>query len=209
MKPSTIRWCGIAVALGGIAWSIGWLQAGVRPIGPTGEPINDQVEIWTSLLFQLGFLALLLVMRSTFATGFGRFGRWALNLEIGALILAIGWTIPFMFDANRDHNLLLTILDAFWPLSMLGKIIIGILVLRARVWPAPVRYLPLAASMLFPVYILVEVAGLSDWAQIVVRAIYFGVAHALLGIAVARQIPPLADSTDEPNTESCLRTSGV
>jgi hypothetical protein len=203
MKPSTVRMCGIAVALGAITWSIGWLQAGVRPTGADGQPINDRVEIWTSGIYLLGLLALLLTMRVTCATGMGRLGRWALNVEIMAVILAIGWTIPFAFDANREHNLVLTVLDAFWPLSMLGKIVIGMLIIHARRWPTPARYLPFAASMLFPIYIATGVLGLSEWTQTVVRAIYFAVAHVLLGLAVIRQVAPLAEDTS-PTREGYL-----
>jgi hypothetical protein len=191
MKASTIRMCGIAVALGAIIWSVSWLQAGVLPVGPDGQPINDQVEIWAGGIYLLGLLALLLAMRATFATGSGRLGRWALKTEIGFVILAIAWNIPYAFDANRQPSLVLMVLDAFWPLAMLGKIVIGVLVIRARCWPAPVRYLPLAASMLFPIYIATSLAGLSEWTQIIVRATYFAVAHTLLGLAVIRQIAPL------------------
>src|SRR5687768_10358224 len=53
VKARTIRGCGAMVVFGAIAWSYGWLQAGVRP-----EGVNDQVEIWMSGLFQLGLVAL-------------------------------------------------------------------------------------------------------------------------------------------------------
>lgn len=197
MKPSTIRLGGIAVALGAIIWSIGWLQAGVRPEGPDGEPINDQLEIWAGGIFILSLLGLLLIMRATSATGAGRLGRWVLSVEIVAVILAIAWNVPYAFDANRESPLLLTILDAFWPLSMVGLILVGILVARARRWPAPARYFPLAASLLIPVDIVLIVVGLDEWTQIIVRATYFAVAYVLVGISVYKQIAPLAESTPE------------
>ncbi len=195
MKPSTIRISGIGVALGAIIWSIGWLQAGIRPEGPNGQPINDQVEIWAGGIYLLGLLGLLLTMRATSATGAGRLGRWVLNAEIVAVVLAIAWNIPYAFDANRESTLVLTILDAFWPLSMVGLIVVGILVVRARRWPIPARYLPLAASLLIPVDIALIVTGVSEWTQIVIRAIYLAVAYGLVGLAVIRQVAPLAEQT--------------
>jgi hypothetical protein len=196
MKSSTIRALGVLIALGAIIWSIGWLQAGVRPIGPDGMPINDQVEIWASGVFQLGALALLLIMRATRATGTTRAGRWILNVEIVAMVLAIAWTIPYLFDANRPTNLLLTVLDVFWPLSMVGLIAVGVMVVRARRWPTPVRYLPLAASLIIPVDIVVSLLGVSQWAEIVIRSALFSVSYTLLGIAVIWQVAPLAEPAD-------------
>ena len=115
MKTSTIRVCGALIALGGVVWAYGWLQAGVMP-----EGVNDQVEIWASGVFQLGLVALLAVLRATDGTGTTRPGRFVLHAEIVAVALAIAWTVPFLFDANRPNSGVLVVLDAFWPLSMLG-----------------------------------------------------------------------------------------
>jgi len=186
MKPTTVRACGVAIALGGITWSLGWLQAGDLP-----EGVNDQVEIWASGVFQLGLVALLATMRATKATGTSRWGRLVLNAEIVALALAIAWTIPFLFDANRPNTGILVVLDAFWPLSMVGLIAVGVQTIRANRWPAPARYLPLAASLLIPVDIVLIVTGTSFWTQLVTRALYLAVAYALLGVAVINQVAPL------------------
>jgi hypothetical protein len=196
MKPSTIRALGVLIAAGAIIWSVGWLQAGVRPMGPDGMPINDQVEIWTSGVFQLGALALLLIMRATRATGMTRAGRWILNAEIVAMVLAIAWTIPYLFDANRPSNLLITVLDVFWPLSMVGLIAVGVMVFHARRWPSPVRYLPLVASLIIPVDIVVALLGVDPWAEIVIRSAYLSVSYTLLGAAVIWQVAALAETSD-------------
>lgn len=175
------------VALGAMAWSWGWLQAGVMP-----EGVNDQVEIWMSGLFQLGLVALLAVMRATDATGTSRAARIVLNAEIVALGLAIGWTVPFLFDANREHTTILVVLDAFWPLSMVGLVVVGVFVARVGKWPVPTRYLPLAASLLIPVDIVLAVAGVGTEAQTVVRSAYLALAYLALGLAIVRQVAPLA-----------------
>jgi hypothetical protein len=84
MKPSTIRACGAAVALGGVTWSTAWW------LSPSNPQTNSQVEIWASAVFQLGLLALLAVMWVTAATGTGRWGRGILAAEVVAVVLAVG-----------------------------------------------------------------------------------------------------------------------
>jgi hypothetical protein len=184
MEPRNVRLCAVIVAVGGLAWSYGWLQAGVLP-----EGAKDQIEIWTSGLFQLGLVALLAIMRATRATGTSRSGRIILNAEVVALSLAIAWTIPHLFDANRPHTGILVALDAFWPISMLGLIVVGIQVIRARRWPTPVLYLPLAASLLLPIDIVV-MAFATDRTQLFVRALYLAVAYLALGVGMFRQLAP-------------------
>jgi hypothetical protein len=184
------------VVFGAIAWSYGWLQAGVMP-----EGVNDQVEIWMSGVFQLGLVALLAVMRATDATGTTRPGRFVLNAEVFAVALAMAWTVPFLFDANRPNTGILVVLDAFWPLSMVGLIVVGIVVAKVGRWPSPARYLPVAASLLIPVDIAVMAAGLGLEAQNVARSVYLTLAYAALGVAIIRQVAPLA----EPNEEGVER----
>lgn len=180
------------VVFGAIAWSYGWLQAGVMP-----EGVNDQVEIWMSGLFQLGLVALLAVMRATDATGTTRLGRFVLNAELVALALAMAWTVPFLFDANRPNTGILVVLDAFWPLSMVGLIVVGIVVAKVGRWPSPGRYLPVAASLLIPVDIALIAVGLGLEAQNIARSAYLALAYAALGVAIVRQVAPLAERYEE------------
>ena len=72
---------------------------------------NSQIEIWASGVFQLGLLALLAVMWFTWATGTSRVARGFLAAEVVALILAIAWTVPYLFDANRPTTGVLVVLD--------------------------------------------------------------------------------------------------
>ncbi len=131
----------------------------------------------------------------------GRWGRGILAAEVVAVVLAIGWTLPYMFDANRANTGVLVVLDFFWPLSMAGLIIVGVLVLRARRWPAPTRYLPLAASLLIPVDIALSWAP--DTARGAITALYLALAYALLGAMITRDavrlsgLQPPANRADE------------
>jgi hypothetical protein len=192
MHPTTIRVLGALGALGAIVWAVGWLQAGVPP-----EGTMDQIELVASGVFQLGLLGLLAVMRATKATGVGRLGRFVINAEIVAVLLAFAWTVPFALDPDRPHTTFFVVLDVFWPLSMLGTLVVGIAVLLARRWPMPARVLPLVAGLLIPIDIVLMATGLvGDWGEVVIRSAYFAVAYTALGIAVATQVAPQAGIGD-------------
>lgn len=185
MQHSVIRACGGAVAMGGVTWGAAKL------FSPSTSEVNNQVEIWAGGVFQLGLLALLGVLWGTAATGTGRWTRGVVAAEVVAVVLALGWTVPHLFDANREQAGILPVLDVFWPLSMVGLIGVGVLVVRARRWPVPVRYLPLAASLLVPVDLAVIWAPES--ARNVVTGLYLAAAYGLLGVLIARDARRLAE----------------
>jgi hypothetical protein len=196
MRTTTVRGCGAAVAAGAATWAATWIAAGVPE-----EGVNDAVEIWGSLAFQLGVVALLVAMRGTDATGPSPAGRWVLSGEAALMALAIAWTVPHLSDpsyqATHDSTLLV-VLDAAWPLSMVGLVAVGVMVVRAHRWPAPLRWLPLAASLLLPVDI-VTMLLFGPWTEIVVRALYLSATYAALGLLLARHAPEVVASS-QPST---------
>lgn len=121
----------------------------------------------------------------TAATGTGRVARSILAAEFVALVLAFGWTVPYLFDANRPTTGILVVLDAFWPLSMAGLIVVAALVARAKRWPAPLRYLPLAASLLIPVDI--AVSWTPDEVRNAVMGVYLAATYGATGLLLIRQ----------------------
>ncbi|MFZ0142097.1 MAG: hypothetical protein WAL70_13525 [Aeromicrobium sp.] len=179
MNTRTVRWLGALVALGGVLWGLSWIMS------PSDHDANSQVEIWASGVFQLGLLALLAVMWDSRATGTSRVARGFLAAEVVAVILAFAWTVPYLFDANRATTGVLVVLDVFWPLSMAGLIVIGILVARAAGWPSPLRYLPLAASLLIPADI--AVGWTPDEIRNGVMGVYLAASYGLLGLTLIRQ----------------------
>lgn len=190
MRTTTVRWCGAAAAAGAVVWSGTWLAAGVPE-----EGVNEAVEIWGSFAFQLGVVALLVAMRGTDATGMSRWGRWVLSGEAVLMVLAIAWTVPHLADPNYMSNnengvlnAVLLALDAAWPLSMLGLVAVGVTVVRARRWPSPLRWMPLAASLLLPVDIL-SMLLLGEWTEIVARAVYMSATYGALGVLLVRDAP--------------------
>lgn len=179
MNRQTVISLGALVTLGGILWGLSWI------LTPSQQGDNSQVEIWASGVFQLGLLALLAVMWASWATGTSRTARGLLAAEVVAVILALAWTVPYLFDANRPTTGVLVVLDAFWPLSMAGLIVIGVMVARAGRWPSPVRYLPLVAALLIPVDIAVSWAP--DEVRTTVMGVYLAVSYGLLGLGIVRE----------------------
>jgi hypothetical protein len=185
MSMTTARFCGAMIAIGALLWAATRLFIGVP-----AEGVNHPVEIWGSFAFQLGLLAFLAVAWATKATGFGRGGRIVLAVELLLLTMAIGWTIPHLWQANRPHDdLWIQVLDAGWPFSMLGLIMVGVAIARAHRWPGPARWLPLAASLLIVVDI--ALAWLPLEVSHVITFVYLAAAYALLGVAVIREVAPL------------------
>jgi len=179
MNKPTVTSLGALVTLGGVLWGLSWIAS------PSEEGGNSQVEIWASGVFQLGLLALLAVMWVSRATGTSRTARGLLAAEVVAVILALAWTVPYLFDANRPTTGILVVLDAFWPLSMVGLVVIGVLVARTGQWPSPLRHLPLLASLIIPVDIAVSWAP--DEVRNAVMGGYLAVSYGLLGLGMIRE----------------------
>jgi len=179
MNKPTVTSLGALVTLGGVLWGLSWIAS------PSEEGGNSQVEIWASGVFQLGLLALLAVMWVSRATGTSRTARGLLAAEVVAVILALAWTVPYLFDANRPTTGILVVLDAFWPLSMVGLVVIGVLVARTGQWPSPLRHLPLLASLIIPVDIAVSWAP--DEVRNAVMGVYLAISYGLLGLGMIRE----------------------
>lgn len=107
--------------------------------------------------------------------------RSVLASEFVAVVLAIGWTVPYMVDPDRSATMLLQVLDKFCPISMLGTLVVGIMVARARRWPAPLRYLPVAASLLL--FVDVSFVWTPEAVRSTMSGVYLATSYGLLGLA--------------------------
>lgn len=213
MKSSTIRTSGVLMGLGAVIW----FAARVL-VGPQPDDMLNTTEVAAGAPFQVGLIAMLLVIRATDGAGSGRGGRFVVNAGLVFVALAMLWTVfalvalgltgdPVEVAALHD-NLAVAALDAFWPLSMAWIIVVGVAVLRARTWPMPARVLPLAASFLIPAHIVAEVIGLGEWGSWAGPILYLAIAYSLLGAAVIRQVAPLG--TDEAGAaDGALRQQPV
>jgi len=187
MKTSLLRWCGAAVAAGGAAWAVAGLVA-----GPIEEGANSRLELAGGFVFQIGVLCLVAALWSTDGTGTGRWGRAVLGVEAVLVVLAMGWTVPHLFEPNMTSDGIMAALDAAWPLSMLWLIVQGVTVARARRWPGSLRWLPLVASLWFPVAILASAAG--EWPGLVVSSLWLLVTYVPLGVLLMRDAPIIDDT---------------
>jgi hypothetical protein len=167
------RLAGLAMTTGALAWSI------TTVVFPWHESArNFRITDLTGLAFQLGVLALLTVMMRTQAIGTSRKARIGLRVEVVLLSLASTWSLLHAIVPDTVDSTPLTILDVFWPLSMLGMFVIGVKLAIAGRWRGALRWWPLIAEswavVTIPsIGILGQSAG--DWV---------GASHLLVGYCV-------------------------
>lgn len=192
MKTSTIRLAGALIALGGIIWFITRLV-----VGPQPDDSMHATELAGGGIFQLGLIAMFLVIRATGGAGTGRGGRFVVNTGLVFMALATLWTVLAVLAPGLVDNPAVLVLDVFWPLSMVWLIVVGVAVMRARTWPSPARYLPFVGSFVIPVHLLAELIGLTEWQSWAGPVLYLAIAYLLLGVVVIRRIPLLAEDRPE------------
>lgn len=142
ISTRTVRRTGLAVAAGAALWSATFFALDPQTTDPTGMTLVDLGQ----LPAQLALVALVTVQLRTAATGFGRFARGLLRTEFFLLGMATVWTVLHaLVPAFRD-DLWLMLMDAFWPLSMLGMFVISVKVAVAGRWRGVARFWPLVAE---------------------------------------------------------------
>jgi hypothetical protein len=185
-RPTTstryTRLTGVAVAAGSAAWA-----AGLLAFGPNPDPgWSDAVYNLTSLLFQLGLVALVTLQLRTGAIGTGRVARFVLHAEHVLLGLAILSTVTWIFLRQYDDATWFLLLDAFWPLSMLGMAAIGVRIAIAGHWQGAARFWPLVAESWAPVVVPVNALFGSSVGG-AAGALHLVVGYVALGLILARR----------------------
>jgi hypothetical protein len=191
-RPASIRLVragGLAVTVGSLAWAGGILAFGLNS-APGWKGLAYDAS---SLLFQLGLVALVYVQLRTGATGTGRLARFFLHVEHVLLGLAITSTLTWMFARQFEEEAWFLALDAFWPLSMLGMFFIGIRIAIAGRWTGAARWWPLGAESWAPVNI--PVAQLAAGAAPFTAAAHLVVGYAGLGVVLMLR-PELTGARD-------------
>ncbi|MEU8661965.1 hypothetical protein [Actinoplanes philippinensis] len=133
----------------------GWALAGAAALWSATyfafDPQSTDPDVVTlvdlgGLPVQLALIALVTVQLRTGATGVTRVARAMLRVEYALLGLATLWTVLHgLVPAFRD-DLWLGVLDAFWPLSMIGMFVIGVKIAVAGRWRGAARWWPLGAE---------------------------------------------------------------
>lgn len=181
---SLVRRCGVAVAVGAAAWAVASLAA-----GPIEEGANSRLELAGSFAFQVGVLGLVAALWTTDGTGRGRWGGAVLAIQTVLVLLAVGWTVPHVFEPDMASEGIMAALDAAWPLSMLWLLVQGATVARARRWSGALRWLPLAGGLWFPAAIAGLAAG--EWPGLVVSNVWLVATYVPLGLLLVARGPTM------------------
>lgn len=184
-----VRRAGVAVATGAGLWATGLLAFGLN----AEEGWRSALEGVSSLMFQLGLVALVTVQLRTGATGTGRLARFFLHLEHVLLGLAITSTLAYVITPGSAEEAWFLALDVFWPLSMLGMAAIGVRIAIAGRWKGLARFWPLGAESWAPV--VIPLAAIVSGAASFVAAGHLLVGYAMLGVILARR-PELTGARD-------------
>jgi hypothetical protein len=184
-----VRRAGLALAAGTTAWAVGTLAFGLTPTDGWQGTTYDL----SSLAFQLGLVALVSVQLRTGATGTGRLARGFLHAEHVLLSLAIVSTLLWSFAPGMADTTLFAVLDAFWPLSMLGMFAIGIRIAIAGRWQGLARFWPLGAESWAPV--VIPAAAVLAGASSYIAAGHLLLGYTALGLVLARR-PELTGARD-------------
>jgi hypothetical protein len=185
----SVRRAGVAVAVGSSAWAAGILAFGFNPVDGWQAVTYEM----SSLLFQLGLVALVSVQLRTGAIGTGKLARFFLHLEHVLLGLAIVSTLTYTFFREYQDEAWFLALDAFWPISMIGMFLIGIRIAIAGRWTGAARFWPLGAESWAPVNI--PIAGVLPALSPFVAAGHLLVGYAALGLVLALR-PELTGARD-------------
>lgn len=175
---------GNLLSVGAVAWAISQIVVGGL------DPANDTSDLLIygagSALFQAGLLALLRVLWVSGAIGSGRIARTVLRVEAVLVTLALLSTIVDAFAISNLDQTGWAILDATWPLSMLGMFLLGIRVAIAGRWKGAARWWPLIAES-WAIVTIPVMGAVGPSAATVVSVIHLLVGYTVLGRLVARR----------------------
>jgi hypothetical protein len=186
-QRSKTRLAGLAMTTGALTWSVATV------VFPWHESsINFRISDLAGLAFQIGVMAVLTVMMRTQAIGTSRRARIALRVEVVLLSVAMVWSLLHAVVPDTVDSTPLAVLDAFWPLSMLGMFVIGIKLAATARWRGVLRVWPLVAETWAVVTVpTMGIFGQSaaDW----VGATHLLIGYCVLGVLLARR-PELTEA---------------
>ena len=173
---------GRVLTAGALAWAATRAVVGIDPVGHRDELVYSI----SSGLFQVGLLFLLRTLWRTQALGEGRLARFVLRAEAVAVGVAIGSTASDGLGLTDFDKIQYVVLDAFWPLSMLGMFLIGIRIAVAGRWKGATRFWPMVAES-WAVVVIPTLGIFGDSAAHVVACVHLVVGYAVLGVLVSRK----------------------
>ena len=142
------------------------------------------------MLYIVGWAASAVGMRQLKVTGAGALAQTVFVVQLVGLSLALVFNVLEMAHANPD-TLISHVTDIAWPASHVFMLVVGALVLKARVWRGWRAWTPVLCGLVLPLFY--GVVALAGWG--VARSIFTpmtAVTFSLLGYAV-RTSEPIAD----------------
>ena len=136
--------------------------------------------------FQIGVLALLRVLYRTDALGGGRLARFVLRMEAVFLSLAICSTFVDAIQVSDLTQPGWLLLDAFWPISMLGMFLIGVRIAIAGRWKGVTRFYPMVAES-WAVVTVPSMVIFGMGVATVVGGLHLLLGYTVLGVLVSRK----------------------
>ena len=177
ISSRAVRRVGVALSIGSLVWAATLFLVG--PISDT--PIGTTIGDLGGLAFQLSLFGLLAVQERTSATGRGRFWPAAFIIERILLSLAVAWSVLHAFWPQLPF---LPVLDLFWPLSMLGMFVIGVVIAVKGVWRGSLRLWPLIAES-WAVVCVPALAIAGPWVGAWLPGTHLLIGYATLGVLLA------------------------
>ncbi|WP_205471533.1 hypothetical protein [Nocardioides sp. SYSU D00038] len=173
---------GVLLTLGAVGWATGQLLFGLDP-----ETRADRLTYAAlGAPFQLGLLGLLWVVDRTRALGQGRVAHVYVRVVAVLVVLAIGSTISDAVGATDMDRVGWALLDASWPLSMLGMFTVGVRIAIAGRWRGPARWWPLGAES-WALVVIPVMGAFGDDVGLAVSVVHLCLGYGGLGVVVARK----------------------
>jgi hypothetical protein len=168
----------------------------VEGLIPGGDDMPIVVGI-ASMIFMGGAFASLLGLWRVAATGTSWWGRGVLALQLTLVSLAFCFGFFEATGLLSDEDLLFTITDIAWPISMLTMNLVGVTAAVVGRLPGWQRFALLPCGLAFPATMVLSILSgsdtQSDWIGIVFFAL-LAIFWALMGFVVRQSAAPLAPS---------------
>ena len=174
-----LRALGAGLAVGAVIYGVAFVVDGAAA-STTGSFLVDLCGVF----FQLGVFCLLAAMWRTQATGTTRLARSMIVVESVVLGVATVQSLLTLPAMGGEWSTAATLLDPFWPLSMLGMAILGVKVAVAGRWRGALRTWPVVAET-WIVVAIPAMALLGPTAGSVVAGGHFIVGYGVLGVLLA------------------------
>ncbi|MEX2225910.1 MAG: hypothetical protein WEB52_05600 [Dehalococcoidia bacterium] len=173
------RWLAtVGMLIAGPAFLLNFIaHDGIMP----GPDEVDRTDGAFSLMFMAGVALIVAALIITRPSPVGRKGRWLLYAVAAMVVLGAVWSAFIIADPNNreSSNPLIIVGDASWPLHQALMLVVGIVALRARRWPAPARF-ALFGPALGVVLVVVSAALNTD----IVAATAIGAGWVIAGFGV-------------------------